>query len=80
MIGSATIRSSFPAGIKEAAEPDRRPDGPANPGSPIDRWRKRLRFRRHLARLLATNAGLIEDIGLTPHEAEIEVSRPFRRF
>jgi uncharacterized protein YjiS (DUF1127 family) len=55
------------------------PDGPADPGSLIDSWRKRIRLRRHLARLLVTDPGLIEDIGFSLEEAERELRKPFWR-
>ena len=54
-------------------------DGPAERGSRIDFWRRRLRFRRHMARLLRLDAGLIEDMGLTLQEAQQEVAKPFWR-
>ena len=55
------------------------PDGPAIPGSRFDLWRKRIRFRRHLARLSTIDPRLIEDIGLTLQEAESEIERPLWR-
>jgi uncharacterized protein YjiS (DUF1127 family) len=54
-------------------------DGPADPGSSIDRWRRRIRLRHHLARLLRVDAGLIEDVGLSVQEAEKEIAKPFWR-
>jgi uncharacterized protein YjiS (DUF1127 family) len=51
-------------------------DGPMIAGSVIETWRKRSRYRRHLARLLATAAELVEDIGLTVEHAEGEIKKP----
>jgi len=54
-------------------------DGPAKAGSRFDLWRKRIRFRRHLARLRSIDPGLIEDIGLALHEADSELAKAFWR-
>jgi uncharacterized protein YjiS (DUF1127 family) len=42
-------------------------------------WRRRYRYRRELARLIGSGAHLIEDIGLSPEEAERERAKPFWR-
>jgi uncharacterized protein YjiS (DUF1127 family) len=65
----AVSRDSVKAGL----------DGPAHADGRIETWRKRIRFRRHLARLLETDPGLVVDIGLTVQEAEKEVQKSFWR-
>jgi uncharacterized protein YjiS (DUF1127 family) len=55
------------------------PDGPLTAGTITEIWRKRTRYRRHLARLMATGSGLVEDIGLTLEQAEQEIKKPFWR-
>jgi uncharacterized protein YjiS (DUF1127 family) len=54
-------------------------DGPAIPDGLVRTWRKRIRFRRHLARLSQDGPALVEDIGLTMKQVEAELRKPFWR-
>jgi uncharacterized protein YjiS (DUF1127 family) len=42
-------------------------------------WRRRRRFRLHLARLSKDGPTLVEDIGLTMKEVTAEIEKPFWR-
>ncbi|MGH6919595.1 MAG: DUF1127 domain-containing protein [Geminicoccaceae bacterium] len=42
-------------------------------------WRQRARYRRDLARLRRSGPHLIEDVGLSPKEADREAAKPFWR-
>jgi uncharacterized protein YjiS (DUF1127 family) len=54
-------------------------DGPVVSESPIESWRKRARFRRHLRRLLRDKPELLEDAGLASEFAQRESGKPFWR-
>ena len=45
----------------------------------LSTWRRRLRYRRELKRLLALGAHLVEDVGLMPVHARREAAKPFWR-
>ena len=42
-------------------------------------WRWRLRFRRELKRKSTDDPRLIDDIGLTKRQVEVEIAKPFWR-
>jgi uncharacterized protein YjiS (DUF1127 family) len=63
---------------RDSAEP-RALDGPVHPGGRFDRWRKRIRFWRHLARLVEIEPQLVVDIGFTLQEAEEGIEKSFWR-
>ncbi|MBB4186572.1 uncharacterized protein YjiS (DUF1127 family) [Sinorhizobium terangae] len=42
-------------------------------------WDQRIRFRWDLAQKAKDNPHLIDDIGLTRHEVEAEIAKPFWR-
>jgi uncharacterized protein YjiS (DUF1127 family) len=77
---------AFPIGFKTSRwdrkriDQDRKAlDGPCVSMSPLETWRKRVRFRRHLWRLLRDKPELIEDIGLSVEIAQQESVKPFWR-
>jgi len=55
------------------------PDAPMLEGTLIESWRKRLRYRWHLRRIIRCEPERLADIGLTLKEAKSEVRKPFWR-
>lgn len=49
----------------------------ATPRSIIAIWSERIRFRWQLAQMARANPHLIDDVGLTPHQVEAEIAKPF---
>ncbi|PBC02570.1 hypothetical protein CK220_20060 [Mesorhizobium sp. WSM3860] len=45
----------------------------------ISTWRERLFYRNELARLARDAPHMIDDIGLTEEEVELELAKPFWR-
>src|SRR5438552_3897925 len=79
MSGTQIMRlASVPAAPRDSPEMGGL-DGPACSDSRIETWLRRVRLRRHLARLLKIDPGLVVDIGLTLQEAEQEVQKSFWR-
>ena len=62
-----------------AARQPYQPDGPILEESLIESWRKRLRYRWHLRRIIRCEPELLSDIGLTMNEARSEARTPFWR-
>jgi uncharacterized protein YjiS (DUF1127 family) len=54
-------------------------DGPVASEGPIETWRRRARFRRHLRRLLRDKPELLEDAGLAIEFAQRESGKLFWR-
>jgi len=54
-------------------------DGPSCDPTTADTWRKRMRYRWHLRRLLRDCPELIEDAGLSLEEAVRQSEKPFWR-
>lgn len=54
-------------------------DGPCGTATLAERWRKRLRYRWHLRRLLRDCPRLLGDAGLALEEAKLEAAKPFWR-
>jgi uncharacterized protein YjiS (DUF1127 family) len=53
--------------------------GLAEIGAVLRAWQRRYRYRRELARLIGSGPHLIEDVGLSPEQAERELAKPFWR-
>jgi len=54
-------------------------DGPSSDATIAETWRKRMRYRWHLRRLLRDRPELIEDAGLCLEEAVRQSEKPFWR-
>jgi uncharacterized protein YjiS (DUF1127 family) len=72
---------SLASGLHRAGWPgcghDRAASLPAVIAASVAAWRGRMRFRGELEEMTKANPHLIEDIGLTRHEADREIAKRF---
>ncbi|MCA1443307.1 DUF1127 domain-containing protein [Ensifer sp. IC4062] len=78
-LASAPHQPARPGRPAELADVCRRHYSLATLRSILVTWDERIRFRWDLAQKAKDNPHLIDDIGLTRHEVEAEVAKPFWR-
>lgn len=79
MNDTPTLASGPPGAPLRLADVSRRHYRPATLRSLVATWGERIRFRRGLQQKLEHNPHLIDDIGLTRRQAEVEIAKPFWR-
>ncbi|THK39547.1 DUF1127 domain-containing protein [Ensifer sp. MPMI2T] len=78
-LASAPHQPARPGTPVEVADVSRWHFSLATLRSIVATWNERIRFRRDLEQKAKDNPHLIDDIGLTRHEVEGEIAKPFWR-